>query len=83
MNNVKLEDKSTIGILDPTRVSQASHTVTLRKQSEMYKDMTVTEFNKDVARMSKTQRRGYHCTLLRQLMCSCKEARKPSRFYTF
>jgi hypothetical protein len=53
MDNVKLEDRSTIGILDLTRVSQASHTVTLRKQSEMYKDMTMVEFNKEVARMSK------------------------------
>jgi hypothetical protein len=53
MDNVKLEGRSTIGILDPTCVSQASHTVTLRKQSEMYKDMRMAEFNKEVARMSK------------------------------
>jgi hypothetical protein len=53
MDNVKLEGRSTIGILDPTCVSQASHIVTLRKQSEMYKDMTMAEFNKKVAHMSK------------------------------
>jgi hypothetical protein len=53
MDNVKLEDRSTIGILDPTCVSQTSHTVTLRKQSEMYKDMRMAEFNKEVAHMSK------------------------------
>jgi hypothetical protein len=53
MDNMKLEGRSTIGILDPTCVSQASHTVTSRKQSEMYKDMTMAEFNKEVARMSK------------------------------
>jgi hypothetical protein len=53
MDNVKLEGRSTIEILDLTRVSQASHTVTLRKQSEMYKDMTMTELNKEVVRMSK------------------------------
>jgi hypothetical protein len=46
MYNVKLEGRSTIEILDPTRVSQANHTITLRKQSEMYKDMTMAEFNK-------------------------------------
>jgi hypothetical protein len=40
MDNVKLEGRSTIGILDPTRVNQASHTVNLRKDSEMYKDPT-------------------------------------------
>jgi hypothetical protein len=53
MDNVKLEGRSTIGILDLTHVSQASHTVTLRKQSEMYKDMTMVEFNKEVAHMIK------------------------------
>jgi hypothetical protein len=41
MDNVKLEDKSKIRILDPTRVNQESHTVNLRKESEMYKDMTI------------------------------------------
>jgi hypothetical protein len=40
MDNVKLEGGSTIGILDPIRVSQISHIITLRKESEMYKDMT-------------------------------------------
>jgi hypothetical protein len=53
MDNVKLEGRSTIRILDPTRVSQASHTATLRKQSKMYKNMTMAELNKEVARMSK------------------------------
>jgi hypothetical protein len=56
MDNVKLGDKSTIGILDPTRVNQASHIVNLRKKSEMYKDMTMKEFNKEVADMSKNTR---------------------------
>jgi hypothetical protein len=46
MDNVKLGDKSTIGILDLARVNQTSQTVTLRKESEMYKDMTMNEFNK-------------------------------------
>jgi hypothetical protein len=52
MDNVKLGDKSTIEILDPTRVNQASHTINFRKESKMYKDMTM-EFNKEVADMSK------------------------------
>jgi hypothetical protein len=56
MDNVKLEDRSMIGILYSTRVSQASHTVTLRKESEMFKDMTMKEFNKKVDRMSKDTR---------------------------
>jgi hypothetical protein len=53
MDNVKLGDKSTIEILDPTRVNQASHDVNLRKESEMYKGMIMKEFNKEVADMSK------------------------------
>jgi hypothetical protein len=70
MDNVKLEGRSTIGILDPTCVNQASHTVNLRKDSEMYKDMTMKEFNKEVDHMSKDARDGYHYTLLRQFMRS-------------
>jgi hypothetical protein len=45
MDNVKLGDKSTIRILDPTHVNQASHTVNLRKESDMYKDMTMNDFS--------------------------------------
>jgi hypothetical protein len=56
MDNVKLGDKSTIEILDPTRVNQASHTINLRKESEMYKDMTMKQFNKEVMDMSKNAR---------------------------
>jgi hypothetical protein len=56
MDNVKLEGRSTIGILDPTHVNQASHTLNLRKDSQMYKDMTMKEFNKEVDRMSKDER---------------------------
>jgi hypothetical protein len=56
MDNVKLEGRSTIGILDPTHVNQASHTLNLRKDSQMYKDMTMKEFNKEVDRMSKDAR---------------------------
>jgi hypothetical protein len=55
MDNVKLGDKSTIEILDPTRVNQVSHTINFRKESKMYKDMTM-EFNKEVADMSKNAR---------------------------
>jgi hypothetical protein len=56
MVNVKLGDKSMIGILDPTCVNQASHTINLRKESEMYKDMTMKQFNKEVEDMSKNAR---------------------------
>jgi hypothetical protein len=56
MDNVKLGDKSMIGILDLTCVNQASHTVNLRKESEMYNDMIMKQFNKEVADMSKNAR---------------------------
>jgi hypothetical protein len=56
MDNVKLEGRSTIGILDLTPVNQASHTINLRKDSEMYKDTTMKEFNKEVDHMSKDAR---------------------------
>jgi hypothetical protein len=56
MDNVKLGDKSTIGILVLTCVNQASHTVNLRKESEMYKDMRMKEFDKEVVDMSKNAR---------------------------
>jgi hypothetical protein len=60
IDNMKLGDKRVIGILDSTCVNQTSHTVTLRKESEMYKDMTM-EFNKEVASMSKDVGIIVHC----------------------
>jgi hypothetical protein len=56
MDNVKLKGRSTIKILDPTCVNQVSHTVNLRNKSEMYKDMKMKEFNKEVDRMTKDAR---------------------------
>jgi hypothetical protein len=56
MDNVKLEGGSTIGILDLTCVSQESHTITLRKESNMYKDMTMKEFTKEIDCMIKDAR---------------------------
>jgi hypothetical protein len=46
MDSDKLGDKSTIRILDPTRVNQASHIVTLNKNSEMYRNISQQDFNK-------------------------------------
>jgi hypothetical protein len=56
MDNVKLGDKSKIRILNPTHVNQASHIVNLRKESEMYKDMTMKQFNKEVTDLCKNAR---------------------------
>jgi hypothetical protein len=48
MDNEKLGDKSMIGILDLTCVNQASYTVTLNQNSEMYRNMSQQDFNKQV-----------------------------------
>jgi hypothetical protein len=56
MDNVKLGHKSMIRILDLTYVNQASHNVNLRRESGMYKDMTMKEFNKEVADKTKNTR---------------------------
>jgi hypothetical protein len=56
MDSDKLGDKSTIGILDPTRVNQASHTVTLNKNYEMYRNISQQDFNKQVKEQTSTAR---------------------------
>jgi hypothetical protein len=83
MDNVKLEGRSTIKILDLTCVNQASHTVNLRKDSEMYKDMTMKEFNKEVDRMTKDPRARVSLYIGKAIHFFCKKARKQSRFHTF
>ena len=45
-----------IWILNPTRVNQASFTANLNKNSEKYKDMTQTEFNKHVKKKASDMR---------------------------
>jgi hypothetical protein len=56
MDSDKLGDKSTIRILDPTCVNQASRTVTLNKNSEMYRNMSQQDFNKQVKEQTGTAR---------------------------
>jgi hypothetical protein len=52
MDNVKLGDQGTVGILNPTRVNQVSYTVILNKNFEMYKDMSQKYFHEQVKEMS-------------------------------
>jgi hypothetical protein len=52
MDSEKLGDKSTIEILDPTHVNQASHTIILNKDSEMYRDMSQDDFDKQVKELT-------------------------------
>jgi hypothetical protein len=56
MDSVKLGDQGTVGILDPTRINQASYTVSLNRNSEMYKDMSQKDFDEQVKNMSGTAR---------------------------
>jgi hypothetical protein len=56
LDSEKLGDKSMIGILDPTCVNQGSHTVILNKDSEMYKDMSQDDFDKQVKELTGTTR---------------------------
>jgi hypothetical protein len=47
-DSVKLGDQDTVRILDLTHVNQASYTVSLNKNSEMYKDMSQKDFDEQV-----------------------------------
>jgi hypothetical protein len=48
MDSEKLGDKIMTGVLDLTRVNQASQTIILNKNSEMYRDMSQDDFDKKV-----------------------------------
>ena len=50
MDGEKVGQKCTVGILDPTRISQASFTANLSKNSEYFRNKTQKEFNKEVAK---------------------------------
>jgi hypothetical protein len=52
MDSEKLGDKSMIRILDSTRVNQASNTITLNKNSEMYRNMSQGDFDKQVKELT-------------------------------
>jgi hypothetical protein len=56
MDSEKLGDKSMIKILDPTRVNQESYIVTLNKNSEMYRNMSQGDFDKQVKELIGTAR---------------------------
>jgi hypothetical protein len=55
MDSEKLGDKSTIRILDPTRVNQASYTITLNNDFEMYRNMSQGDFDKQVKELTDTR----------------------------
>jgi hypothetical protein len=56
MDSDRLGDKSMIGIIDSICVNQASHTVILNMNSEMYRNMSQQDFNKQVKEQTGTAR---------------------------
>jgi hypothetical protein len=83
MDNVKLGDKSTIRILDPTHVNQVSHNVNLRKESGIYKDMTMKEFNKEVADKTKNTRARVSLYIAKAIHAFVKGGKKTIKISYF
>jgi hypothetical protein len=73
MNSYKLGDKSTIGILDPTHVNQASHTITMNKNSEMYRNMSQQDINKQVKEQTGTMRSKVAVCIARAIQAFMKD----------
>jgi hypothetical protein len=83
MDGVKLGDKSMIRILDPTRVNQASHTINLRKDSEMYKGMTKKQFNKEVVDLSSKARVRVSLYIAKAVLAFVKDDKKTIKIPYF
>jgi hypothetical protein len=75
MDSDKLGDKSTIEILDPTRVNQASHTVTLNKNSVMYMNMSQQDFNKQIKEQTGTTRSKVAVYIARAIQTFVKDGK--------
>jgi hypothetical protein len=73
MDSDKLGDKSMIRILDPTLVNQASHIVTLNKNSEMYRNMSQQDFNKQVKEQIGTARSKVAVYIARAIQAFVKD----------
>jgi hypothetical protein len=56
MDSGKLGDKSMIRILDLTHVNQASYTIILNNDSEMYRNMSKHDFDIEVKELTGTTR---------------------------
>jgi hypothetical protein len=75
MDSNKLGDKSTIGILDPTRVNQTSHTVILNKNSKMYRNMSQQDFNKQVKKQTGIARSKVAVYIARAIQAFVKDVK--------
>jgi hypothetical protein len=75
MDSDKLGDKSTIGLLDPTRVNQASHTITLSKNSEIYRNLSQQDFNKQVKEQTATAKSKVAVYVARAIQAFVKDGK--------
>jgi hypothetical protein len=75
MDSDKLRDKSTIGILDLTHINQASHTIILNKNSEMYRNMSQQDFNKQVKEQTGTTRSKVALYIARAIQAFVKDGK--------
>jgi hypothetical protein len=75
MDNEKLEDKSTIRILDLTRVNQANYTITLNKNFEMYRNMNQQDFNKQVKEQTGTAKSKVAVYIARAIQAFVKDGK--------
>jgi sucrose-6-phosphate hydrolase SacC (GH32 family) len=75
MDSDKLGDKSTIRILDPTRVNQASHTITLNRNSKMYRNMSQQDFNKQVKQQTGTAKSKVAVYIARAIQVFVKDGK--------
>jgi hypothetical protein len=74
---------SMIKILDPTHVNQASHTINLRKDSKMYKDMTKKQFNKEVTDLSSKARVRVSLYIAKAMHVFVKDSKKTIKIAYF
>jgi hypothetical protein len=75
MDSDKLGDNSTIRILDLTHVNQASHTITLNKNSEMYRNMSQQDFNKQVKEQTGITRSNVAVYIARAIQAFVKDGK--------
>jgi hypothetical protein len=75
MDSDKLGDKSMIRILDSTHVNQASHTVILNKNSEMYRNMSQQDFNKQAKEQTGTARSKVALYIARAIQAFVKDGK--------
>jgi hypothetical protein len=78
-----LGDKSTIEILDLTRVNQVSHTIILNKNSEMYRNMSQQDFNKQVKQQTGTARSKVALYIARAIQAFVKDGKSLIKILYF